>query len=73
VPDQQEEEAQQQEEHPQFGLHTRNYDNDIKEMKLKMANLEVFLQGKINYWGIASSNYLFSGKESNASGQGGEP
>jgi hypothetical protein len=56
VPDQQE--AQQQREQPQFGLHqnpfdwgdwpvavdtgnTRNYDDELKEHKLMIANLEV--------------------------------
>jgi hypothetical protein len=65
VPDQQE--TQQQQEQPQFGLlHqnsldwtmntgcAHNYDNELKEQKLMMANLEVFLCE--NNIGRASSN-----------------
>jgi hypothetical protein len=59
--------AQQQHKQPQFGLqqnlldwtmntgNTRNYDNELKEHKLMIANLEVFWAGN-NFIGIYISN-----------------
>jgi hypothetical protein len=59
--------AQHQQPEPQFGQHqnlldwtmntgnTRNYDNELKEQKLMIANLEVFWAGS-NFIGISISN-----------------
>jgi hypothetical protein len=52
-------EAQQQQEQPQNTGSTRNYDNELKEQKLMIANLEVFFR----FWAGTFHRYIME-KES---------